>query len=411
VTAEIVSVGTELLLGQIVDTHAATMGRILAEAGLTCRRRSTVGDNFERLCAVLRESLERTDVLIAIGGLGPTMDDLTRDAIAEVLGDKLERDPGMEQELRELFARRKLRFTESILRQADKPESANFIENRNGTAPGLICRKNGKVVIALPGPKGEFEPMAKGPVKEHLQRLTGEVIHSVVVRLAGIGESHVEELVRPLMEADCPTVAPYAQPNGVHLRITARATSIEEARLQIDPVLDQLQLTLGPYIYSTDAQTLENAVIELLRSKEATVSVAESMTGGDLAARLSSEPGSGVVFPGGVTCYSIPAKKTFLGVSDQLITEHGPVSSEVARALAVNVMSLLNTTFGISVTGNAGPTSDLDAKPVGLVYIGLAGPSGVEVREHQFSVDRDEIRNRTVNMAMNWLRDEAMKLK
>lgn len=409
-TAEIVSVGTELLIGQIVDTHAATMAKILAECGLTCRRRATVGDNFERLCEVLRESLSRADVVIAIGGLGPTMDDLTRDAIAHVMGDRLIREPAMEAELTKLFTRRKIRMTDSILRQADRPESGRFIENRNGTAPGLIVEKNGKTVIALPGPKSEFEPMAQGAVKELLQAKTGEVIHSVILRLAGIGESLVEEQIKDLMEGETVTVAPYAQPNGVHLRVTARAKTQAEAQVLIDPVVEKINGLVGQYVYATDAQSLESAIIDLLTQKNATVSVAESMTGGELATALSASPGSGVVFPGGVTCYSIPAKKAFLGISNDLLEEHGPVSAEVAKALAVNVMSHLNTTFGIGITGNAGPTADAGGKPVGLVYVALAGPDGVEVRETQWKVDRPEIRKRTVHQALNWLRDEAMRL-
>jgi nicotinamide-nucleotide amidase len=410
-TAEIVSVGTELLIGQIVDTHAATMARLLAECGITCRRRTTIGDNWDRLTSVLQESLGRADIVIAIGGLGPTMDDLTRDAIASVMGDKLIREPAMERELKDLFARRNIRMTDSILRQADRPESAKFIENKNGTAPGLICRKNDKIVIALPGPKSEFEAMAHGPVKQLLQTESGQVIHSVILRLAGIGESLVEEQLSDLMEGEDVTVAPYAQPNGVHLRITASAKTRDEALVKIDPIVQQIQGMLGQYIYATDSHSLEEAIIGLLTEKQATVSVAESMTGGELAAALSSGPGSGTVFPGGVTVYSIPAKKAFLGIHDEIIDEHGPVSPEVAEAMSVAVMSRLNTTFGIAVTGNAGPTSDLDGKPVGLVYIALAGPDGPKVREHRFNVDRSEIRKRTVHLALNWLRDEVMKLK
>src|SRR5687768_5455438 len=184
-TAEIVSVGTELLLGQIVDTHAATMAKVLADCGLVCQRRTTVGDNFDRIVGVLRESLHRSDVVVTIGGLGPTMDDLTRDAIAAVLGDVLSPVPEMEEELRQFFERRGIRWTESILRQAEKPGCGRFIPNPNGTAPGLIAEKGGKRVIALPGPKGEFDPMAQGPVREYLASLTGEVIHSVIVRVVG----------------------------------------------------------------------------------------------------------------------------------------------------------------------------------------------------------------------------------
>ena len=204
--------GRRLLLGQIVDTHAPVMAQLLASCGIACQRRATLGDNFDRLVAGLKESLERADILVTIGGLGPTQDDLTRDAIAAALGDKLVVEPEVEAALRRFFAERGVKFAESNAKQAQRPESATLIENPNGTAPGLLCQKNGKVVIALPGPAGEFNPMAFGPVKKFLETVGGAgVIQSRMLRIDGIGESAVEERVRHLMDGENPTVAPYVQ--------------------------------------------------------------------------------------------------------------------------------------------------------------------------------------------------------
>ena len=409
-TAEIVSVGTELLLGQIVDTHAATMGKILADCGLVCQRRSTVGDNFDRVCSVISEALSRADVVITIGGLGPTMDDLTRDAIAKALGDELEIVPEIEKHLKEIFETRKLRWTESILRQAEKPRCAQIIDNPNGTAPGLLCQKNGKTVIALPGPKGEFDPMALGPVKAFLETLSGEVIHSVLLRVVNMGESHVEDLVRHLMEAENPTVAPYAQPGEVHLRVTAKARTKEEAQQVIDPVVNEIRDILGANVFALDATTIEEAIQKLMVEKGATVAVAESMTGGELSARLSAAPGSSQFFAGGLVTYSSDAKKNFLQLNQAALDEHGPVSAEVCARMATHVRDLCKTTFGIAITGNAGPTADTDNKPVGLVYVAIAGPKGVEVQENRYRAQRPDIRRRATQLALSWLRDEALKL-
>ena len=408
-TAEIISVGTELLLGHIIDTHAPLMARIMAECGIGCQRRSTVGDNFDRLVGALRESLDRADIVVTIGGLGPTMDDLTRDAIAAALDEGLAYEPSVEEKLRKFFASRDLRWTDSIARQAQRPESAELIENPNGTAPGLYCRKNGKVVIALPGPKGEFDPMANGRVKEILCRIEGGgVIHSRTLRVVGMGESHVEDAVRTFMEAENPTVAPYAHTGEVHLRITARAASEADADRLIDPVDNQIRGLLGNAVFGTDSTTLESAVMELLTSREETLAVAESMTGGELGGRITTVPGAGKVLIGGAITYSPVAKERLLGVSQQTLTERGPVSEEVAREMAEGVRRVLGTTYGLSITGNAGPDVDVDSKPVGLVYIGLASEAGTVVAEHRYRGVREDIRRRATQQALASLRQKLL---
>jgi len=404
--AEIVSVGTELLLGQIVDTHAPVMARILAECGIGCTRRVTVGDNWDRLVRTLKEALDRADVLITIGGLGPTVDDLTRDAIAAALGDELETVPEVEARLREFFSSRGISWAESTARQAQKPTSAQLIDNPNGTAPGLFCQKNGKVVIALPGPKGEFDPMAYGPVKEHLSRLQGGgVIHSRVLRIVGMGESGVEEKVRHLMDAENPTVAPYAQTGEVHLRLTAKAANRDEASKMLDPVEAQIRDILGTMVYGIDGMTIEAAVIDMLRERGETVAVAESMTGGELGARLSSTSGSSSSFVGGAIVYTMAAKEAALGVDDHLLKEFGPVSEPVAIALARGAKERFGADYAIGITGNAGPTVDVDNKPVGLLYIAIATPYSIQCHEHRFRGIREDIRRRATQQALTQLRN------
>ena len=408
-TAEIVSVGTELLLGHVVDTHASFMARILAECGVTCLRRTTVGDNLARIVAVLQEALTREDVVITIGGLGPTLDDLTRDAIAQALDEPLEKVPEVEERLRRFFASRNIPWLDSIGRQAEKPRCAQLVRNPNGTAPGLHCQKGGKTVVALPGPKGEFEPMAQGPVKEILAHLEGRrVIHSRTLRVIGLGESMVEERIKDLMDATSPTVAPYAHLGEVHLRITAGAATEEEADKLIEPAEREIRRRLGKAVFGTDSTTLEAAIIQLLVSRGETIALAESMTGGELGGRLTSVPGASKAVVGGAIVYTADAKREMLGVDSQVLEEFGAVSAQTASQMAEGARRVLGSTWALSITGNAGPDVDSDNKQVGLVYIGLAGPSGTQVEESKFRGIREDIRRRTTQQALVMLREAVL---
>jgi nicotinamide-nucleotide amidase len=410
--AEILAVGTELLLGQIVDTHSATMARILAECGINCNRRATVGDNLDRIVAMLQEMLERADVVVTIGGLGPTQDDLTRDAIAIALGDELVHEPEVERKLRKFFAARNVPWMDSIARQAQRPASATLIDNPNGTAPGLHCQKNGKTVIALPGPKGEFVPLANGSVRGILSKLQGgEVIHSRILRVCGLGESEVEARVLDLMEGKNPTVAPYAHPGEVHLRLTARASSEEEADKLIDPVEAQIRAILGDNLFGVDDTTLEKATIDLAVAKHATIAVAESMTGGGLGERLTSVTGASAAFLGGLITYNSRVKSALLDVSSETLDRFGPVSSEIASGMAQGVRAKTGATFGVSITGNAGPASDVDDKPVGLVFIAIAGPAGTQVEEVKYRGTREDIRRRASQYALVQLRLALLRIE
>ena len=409
--AEVVSVGTELLLGQITDTHAPRMAKLLAECGIACERRATIGDNLARLTGALKESLARADVLVTIGGLGPTEDDLTRDAIAAALDETLVPVPEVEERLKAFFASRGIPWVTSNARQATRPESATLIDNPNGTAPGLWCRKDGKTVIALPGPRGEFNPMADGAVRAILEELGGGVtIHSRVLRVAGIGESMVEERIRDLGHGDNPTVAPYAHTGEVHLRLTARAQGRAAAEALIDPVEAAIRARLGDAVYGRDDTPIEAAILQTLNEKSASVALAESMTGGGLAERFTAVPGASIHgFRGGVVVYTPDAKTALLGLDAAMVEAEGPVSEAVAAELARAVRERLGATYGVAIVGNAGPGADVDGKPVGLVYVGVATPEGVSVDRSQFRGTREDVRRRGQQTALTLLLREVRK--
>jgi nicotinamide-nucleotide amidase len=408
-TAEIVSVGTELLLGQIIDTHAPAMAKILAECGIGCQRRATIGDNFERLVTALKSSLEQADIVVTIGGLGPTMDDLTRDAIARALDDPLVHEDAYEAELRRWFAERGYPFAESNAKQADRPASGRMIPNPNGTAPGLICQKNGKIVIAMPGPKGEFQPMAEGPVREFLESLGNGVIHSRTLRFIGIGESMLEQRVADLMAGENPTVAPYAHTGEVHLRVTASAQTKSDAEAMIAPVVNEIRARVGDYLYALDTTTLEEQVVSLLRHLGKTVAVAESMTGGQLAARLTSVPGASNAFVGGYVAYRESTKIQQLGIDPVGLAEHGSVSAWAAEQLATGALRL-GADFALGITGNAGPDIDRtgtgDTGNLGDTFIAFAEAGQPVASEmHALRGTREDIQRRATQLALSRLRD------
>ncbi len=408
--AEIVSVGNELMDGFTIDTHAAAMSRILAECGVDCNHRQTVRDNWDDMLAALREAFDRSDLVITIGGLGPTGDDLTKEAVAEVLGDKLVMDEELETRLHQFFVDRKMKYSESQKKQAMKPTHGRLIDNPNGTAPGVLFEKDGKAAICLPGPRGEFVPMANGFVRDYLiAHAGGGVIVSRTLRLCGIGESQAEMQIKDLMYADNPRVAPYAQPGEVHLRITAHASTKEEGTLLVEDMERNIRAILGDHVFGIDDTTLEAAVIDILKKRNQTVVVAESITGGELGARFTSVSGSGDAFLGGVISYDEKIKQQLLGVRQETLQKFGPVSEQTAREMAEGVRANLGATYGISLTGNAGPTSDKDNKPVGLVYIAVAGPNGTECTENKFHGLREDVRKRSTQSALVLLRSILLR--
>jgi len=410
-TAEIVSVGTELLMGQIADTNAQHLGQVLPELGIRHHFRQTVGDNLERLSEALKLALSRSDVVFTIGGLGPTQDDLTRDGISRALGETLIPDPEIADQLRKQFAARNLPWTEAQHRQTMRLPCSRPIENPNGTAPGLLCEKDGKVVIALPGPPGEFVPMIDGPVRTYFANKAHEgVIHSHILRICGIGESMVEQRIRPLLDSENPTVAPYAKLGEIHLRVTARGSDTAEAERILEPFVSQIREALGDAVFGVDETTLEKAVVDILKAKKQTLAAAESITGGGVAERITSVPGASEVFVGALVTYAARLKASELGVDPDLLDdpEIGPISEEVAKMMASGVRKRFGTDYGLSLTGNAGPTADAGGKPVGLLYVAVAGPDRVVVEEFRSRGIREDIRFRAGQFGLALLRKELM---
>lgn len=411
VTAEIVSIGTELLMGQIADTNAQHLGKLLPELGIGHYRRQTVGDNLERAVEAIRLAMSRADVVFTIGGLGPTEDDLTREAVAAAMAVELELVPEIAEKLRKMFALRNLPWTEAQNRQAMKPAGSIVVENPNGSAPGLICSSGACHVICLPGPRSEFIPMVEGPVREFLESLDpGSVIHSRVLRVCGMGESVVEERLRALVHSSNPTAATYAKPAEVHVRLTASAPDSESANRLLDPLDAAVRAALGWCVFGADDVTLEAACLSLLEERNFCVGTAESITGGGLGAQLTRVSGAGTAFRGSIVAYLPELKTKLLGVPAELLESEGPVSAACAEAMARGARETLGCDVALSTTGNAGPTSDVDGKPVGLVYVGLSTPDGTWSEEFRFRSRREETRIRTQQVALTllyrWLRDQ-----
>ena len=406
--AEIVSVGTELLLGQIDDTNATFISEKLAERGVDIYFRQTVGDNFERLCAALRLASSRADVVIITGGLGPTDDDITREAIAEVLGVELREDPHALASIREFMQARNKQVSPATLRQARVPVGGAIIPNRFGTAPGVIARHNGCELIALPGVPSEMRAMMEDTVVAHLARdgaNFGGIIKSRVLHLTGTGESALAGSIGDILEGQSdPTIAPCANIGGLQLRITTKAPSEAEADARIARVERQLRKRLGALVFGTDDETLEAAVGKLLAERGLTVTTGESCTGGLIANRLTDVSGSSVYFLGGAITYSDEEKTRQLGVPPELIREHGAVSEPVAEAMARGARERSGADVALAATGIAGPTGGTDEKPVGLVWIALALEDDILCERHHFHGTRDQIKWRTSQAALNMLR-------
>ncbi len=416
--AEILSVGTELLLGQIVDTNAAYIARRLAELGITLYRKTTIGDNLARASAAVREALQRADVVIATGGLGPTEDDLTREAVADALSVRLVESPEVLASLARFFGARGACMTENNRRQALCPEpgAGRLIPNPMGTAPGVLFESGDKRVICLPGVPREMEQMMDSWVVPYLRdRGRGpddaQVIKSKVVRTSGIGESALEALIFDLAHGhDNPTVATYAGGGECQVRVTARADSEPEADALIQSVLARLDARLGRLVYGYDADTLEEAVGRLLAHAGLTIACAESCTGGLVSAMLTDVPGSSRYIDRSLVTYSNRAKVEELAVNGNTLAAHGAVSRDTAVEMATGVARIAGVDIGLSVTGIAGPGGGTDAKPVGAVHFALADmrrPSLTTARM-RFGGDRAAVRARAAKFALDLVRRHLM---
>ena len=403
--AEIICIGTELLLGNIVNTDATDVAQTLSEMGISVYRYTAVGDNPERLAEVVQAAARRADLLITTGGLGPTLDDLSKQTVAAAFGKKLVHHPECEADIRAYFERLHRPMTPNNLLQAMLPEGCTVLKNDWGTAPGCVFDAEGVKVIMLPGPPRECRAMLRYRVAPYLKGLSGQTIHSRYVHIFGMGESQVESLLHDLMEQSSnPTVAPYAKEGEVMLRITAAASSQAEAETMIEPVAAQIRTVLGPLIYTEEYDSLEQTCLNLLRQADKTLATAESCTGGYIAKRMTDLPGSSAVFVGGVVAYTVPVKEQLLGVPAGLIERCGVVSVEVAAAMAEGVRARLGSSFGIGVTGLAGPDGDGSNRPVGLVYVALSNGNNTWVRAIQQTGERERVRYIAGHHAFDMLR-------
>ena len=409
-TAEIICVGTELLLGNIVNTNAAFLSEKLAYLGINCYFQTVVGDNRDRLLSVINTALSRADILIFSGGLGPTEDDLTKETVAEALGKKLIRDKRAEQEIADYFALRGRIPTDNNWKQADVIEGCEILCNKNGTAPGIFVSEGEKTVILLPGPPLELKSMFTDSVMPKLQQKCGQVFYSETVKIVGPGESSVETQILDMLDTqDNPTIAPYAKTGEVHLRVTARAKDEKEAREKTAPVVEELYRRFGNAVYTTDAdETLEMALTKLLIKKKYTMTTAESCTGGMIAARMVNAPGVSAVLKSGFITYANEAKEELLGVSHDTLEKFGAVSRETAEEMAEGAAKAAHTDAAVAVTGIAGPDGGTKEKPVGLVYIGVNVRGNVEVREYHFSGSRQKIRESVTAAALTFLREKLL---
>lgn len=410
--AEIVSVGTELLLGEIVDTNASYLSQKLAGLGIDVHYRHTVGDNLARLAEVISTALGRADAVLLTGGLGPTEDDLTREAIAAATGQPLVRVPESEARLREFFAARNRPLADSNLKQADAPIGASHIENVCGTAPGIFMRWQGKLIFAAPGPPVELREMAERFIIPALRQELGSSegqLFSRSLQLMNIGESQVADVLGDIISAQTdPTLALYASPANVRIRMATKAADEQEAQAKFAPLEARIRELLGHHVFGTDDETMAAVVGRLLRERGQTLAAAESCTGGLIASKITDVPGASEYFLTGVVAYANEAKIGLLGVPAEVIEAHGAVSEEAARAMAEGVRRVAGADYGLATTGIAGPGGGTEDKPVGLVYMALADAAGTIVVKQFWPGTREQFKQRVSQMSLGMLRNRIL---
>jgi len=404
---EIITIGTELLLGQIIDTNASWIAQRLAEAGIDLYYKTTVGDNAGRIEAALRQALSRADVIIMTGGLGPTEDDLTRDVVAAVLGRPLRLDSDVLGHIERRFAHRKIPMPENNRKQAMIPEGAAVLHNPHGTAPGLFLRVNGRCVVCMPGVPAEMKPMLTDQVIPRIREAFGikSRIVSRLLKMCGISESRVDQAIGDYFRTmRNPTIGVLAHAGEIHVRLTCKGDDPVAITRMLDELEGKIRERLGALIFGRDEEKLEALVGQLLRERGATLAVAESCTGGLIASRLTDVAGSSDYFERGMVTYSSAAKQQLLGVSRELIGDPGVVSLDVVRVMADGVRKRSGTTFGLATTGIAGPSGGTSEKPVGLVCVALAWEGGDIAREYRLHGGRELIKYRAAQMALEMLR-------
>lgn len=404
--AEIICIGTELLLGDIVNTNAYVIARALKEIGIDVYYHTSVGDNFERIKEIFTMAWKRSDIIITTGGLGPTRDDITKEAIAKALNLKMILNNEAMSKIEEFFKKINREFTENNIRQAFIPEGAEIIPNEVGLAPGVLLEKDDKVVIMLPGPPFEMEPMLKNFCIPYLHKKSGAIIYSRVLKFYGIGEAALEEKLIDLIDSQTnPTIAPYAKMGEVTIRITAKAKNKEEALKMIEPIEEEIKRRVGKYIFAFDDQRIEDVVGKMLIEKGLTIAIAESCTGGLIAHKLTNIPGISQSLDRAIVSYSNRSKVELLGVNSLTIEKWGAVSEKTAEEMAKGVRKSSNCDIGLSVTGIAGPDGGTSEKPVGLVFIGYSDRNTTFSRKFYFKGQRNEIKERAANAALQLLRE------
>lgn len=393
---ELISVGTEILLGDILNTDAQYLSIELAKLGISVIHQSTVGDNRERLLAQLDEAAKRSDIIILSGGLGPTPDDLTKEVCCEFFGKEMFLHEPTVEKIKEYFSSKGIEMAQNNLKQAMLPKDCVIFPNDNGTAPGMAIEKDGVHILVLPGPPRELKPMFQNCAVPYLMQFSDRIIVSHNIRTFGIGESSMAERVNDLFDAQNPTVAPYAKDGEALLRVTAMAKTKEDAESLCEPIIEEIKKRLDAYVYGVDYNCIEEAVVGMLKEHHLKVATAESCTGGLIAKRITDVPGASEVFECGIISYANEIKHKVLGVSEDDLNKYGAVSEPVAKQMAQGALKVSGADIAVSVTGIAGPDSDSTGKPVGLVYIGLADKENVWVREIRTS-RRDRSYNRYVS--------------
>ncbi len=414
--AEIISTGTELLLGETLNTSAHFLTGKLSSLGIEVDYHTTVGDNPERLEQVIRQAIGRTDLIITTGGLGPTVDDLTKELVAKVLKLEMELDPSCLEQINQFFGRRKAPMPMNNEKQAYFPKGSKILPNPIGTAPGAIIEINGKTVIILPGPPFEMNPMFDNYVWPELQQTiepTDERMYERVLKVFGMGESAIEEVLADLMSFPNLSMALLAKRAEMHIRMVSRSSysKSEEAEDVLNQAEKEIRRRLGNKVFGRDQESMVGIVGQLLKNKQFTIATAESCTGGLLGAALTQEPGSSEFYLGGVVSYSNSLKQGLLGVSEKSLLEYGAVSEEVAKEMAKGIRSTAGTDLAISTTGIAGPDGGSEQKPVGLVCIGLATPEGVQAEKIQLYGERESVRQLTVQAALNRVRLHMLNIE
>ena len=402
--AEILAVGTEILLGDIVNTNAQYIAQGLAELGIDVFYQTVVGDNPDRMKTAMNIAFERADIIITTGGLGPTGDDLTKEIGAEYFGRKLILDEKALDRIKRFFDKMKRPMTDNNVKQAMVPVNSTVMYNENGTAPGIIIEDNNKILIMMPGPPKEMKPMFSKQVKPYLASKQNHTLVSRTLRIAGVGESAMESMVRDMIDRQSnPTIAPYAKDTESILRITASAKTTEEAEKIIEPIAEEIYRRFGDSVYAEGETSIQETVAKILIDKKVTIAVAESCTGGLVAAKLIEYPGISEVLLEGAVTYSNEAKKRRLGVKDETLSAYGAVSAETAAEMAKGIAMTSGADIGVSTTGVAGPGPS-EGKPEGLVYVGVYMGGKSYVKELHLAGKRNVIGERAAYSALDFLR-------